>query len=230
MVYQIVQTKAKVIVEALAVTFVIFLVGIAVGLYAENSRTDKIIDVYEKNEVEALDLKLQNYYFQIMDAAACDEAIEENFIFADDIYEIGLRLERYEEANQLSDKLFLQKQKYSLLKTELWLNSLVLKKRCNDPFDTVVYLYQGDPQSSTVLAQQKVLSNTLKEVKERNGNTIILLPIVGDAGLRSVAMQKRVYNITSLPVILINERNALYGYQSVGKIESFLDNRNESNY
>ena len=229
MVHKIIETKFGVFVESLILTVLILIIGFSLGLGIEAYRTNKIIDSYKDYEIEALDLKLQNYYYQIMDRSSCDEAIKQNFAFADDLYLRGLELEKYEEANQLTDDIFREKKRYVLLKTELWLNSILLKEKCENPFDTVVYLYSGDPANNVKVAQQKVLSNVLKTVKEDKGNKIILLPIAGDLelykdgpNLRAVELQMRIYNVTNLPSVIINEKIVLEGFQTVEKIESYL--------
>ena len=225
--------KPKVFAESLIITFFVLTIGFSWGFYFENFRTNKIIDSYKDYEVEALDLKLQNYYYQIMDQTSCEEAMAQNFIFADDLYNRGLELERFEEANQISDDLTREKKRYVLLKTELWLNSILLKEKCDEPFDTVVYFYSGDPANSAKVAEQKIISNVLKTVKENKGNKIILLPIAGDLKLRDkdedsrlgiVDLQMRAHDITTLPSILINEETLLEEFHTVEEIESYLKN------
>jgi len=235
MVYKIMQTKYKVFIESLVITLLILLIGFALGMYIESYRTNKIIEKYKDYEIEALDLKLQNYYYQIMSQSSCQQAIEQNFIFADDLYTQGLKLEKYEEASQISDEISREKKRYSLLKTELWLNSILLKEKCNHPFDTVVYIYSADPSNSIKVAQQKVISNILKTVKENRGNSIILLPIAGDLNLRkedeniklgSINLQMKIYNITNLPSIIINEKVILEGFHTIDEIENYLNKEN----
>src|SRR3989344_2030085 len=232
MVYKIMlQSKFGIFLESLVITIVILIIGFSLGLYVESIRTNKIVEEYKNFEIEALDLKLQNYYYQIMGESSCNEAIKQNFIFADDLYEKGLQLEKYEEANQITNELSREKKRYVLLKTELWLNSVLLKNKCNNPFDTLVYLYEADPGSSLKVAQQKVISNTLKTIKEEKGNRVILLPIAGDLTLRNpddkmklgiVDMQIRIYNITKLPSLIINEKTVLSGFQTAEEIEKYL--------
>ena len=222
MVHKIIQTKYGVFLESLILTLLILIIGISLGIGIESYRTGKIVDSYRNYEIEALDLKLQNYYYQIMDRSSCEEAIQQNFEFADDLYLTGLELEKFEEASQLSDDLLIEKKRYVLLKTELWLNSILLKEKCDNPFDTVVYLYSGDPSNNAAVAKQKVISNVLKTVKENKGNKIVLLPIAADLNLKSVELQKRIYNIPSIPSIIINEEIILEGFHTVEEIESYL--------
>ncbi len=215
--------KKWVFIDALVLTVIVLLIGFSWGFYAEFSRTNKIVEDYKNFEIEALDLKLQNYYYQIMDEAACEEAIEQNFIFADDIYERGLDIERYEEASQITEGIKIEKKRYVLLKTELWLNTILLKKKCSADFDTVVYLYENDPASSAKVSEQQIISNVLKNVKEERGNEIVLIPIAGNLDLDAIEIQKKIYNIKYLPSIIINEKVVLEGFHSEEEIKSYLD-------
>lgn len=220
MVYEV-NSKKKVFLDSLVLTLLVLIIGFSIGFYFEYFRTNKIIDNYRNNEIEALDLKLQNYYYQIMDRSSCDSAIAQNFVFADDLYDKGLEIEKFEEANQITDDILLEKRRYVLLKTELWLNTILLKEKCEDPFDTIVYLYSKDTGSFSV-SQQKVISNVLKSVKEKRGNRVILIPLAGDIGLGAVDLQMNIYNVTSLPSIIINEKIVLEGFHTEEEIESYL--------
>ena len=223
MVYKVEYNKWRVFVESFVLTILILIIGFSLGFFFESYRLSEISESYKDYEVEALDLKLQNYYYQIMDRSSCEEAINQNFIFADDIYNKGLELEKYEEVSQLTDDLAREKKRYVLLKTELWLNSILLKEKCNDPFDTVVYFYSGNPSNNLKVSEQKVLSNVLKTVKENKGNEIILIPIAGDLDIGVLDLQKRLYNVSYFPAVLINEDILLEGFKSVEEIESYLD-------
>ncbi len=223
MVYQIIQSKNKyrIFIETLILTLLILIIGISLGFYIEYSRAKTVIDDYKNFEIDALDLKLQNYYYQIMDSADCKIAIEENLKFADRIYDTGLKIEKYEEANELTEDILLEKKKYVLLKTELWLNSVLLKKKCNNPFHTIVYFYSKDKDIPKE-AEQTAISNILKELKEEKGNEIILLPIAGDLGLPAIEMQMRIYNITYLPSTLIDEKIIIESFYTSDKILTYL--------
>ena len=223
MVYKIIDNRFRIFVESFFIALVIFLIGFSIGFYFESFRTSSIIKNYNENEIHLLDFKLQNYYYQIMGKNFCDAAIQQNFKFADEIYNEGLKLERYEEANQLSDEILTEKKKYVLLKTELWLNTILLRKKCNRHFDTIVYFYSSDPSNTLKVAQQKMISNILKEIKHKRGNSIVLIPIAGDLNLGIIDLQMKSYNVTSLPSILINEKTVMEGFHSEKEIEKLLD-------
>jgi len=223
MVYQIIKSKSRVFVETLILTILILSIGIAIGCYIESYRANKIIQDYKDFEVSVLDLKLQNYYYQTMDNASCKIALQNNLVFADNIYKKGLLLEKYEESSQLSDSRVLlnEKKQYVLLKTELWMNSVILKKKCENPFHTIVYVYSQNP-SVAKQSEQAAISEVLKQIKLEKGNDVILIPIAGDLGLDSVTMQLQTYNITYLPSIIVDEEHVLQGFHNIGQIHEAL--------
>lgn len=222
MVHQIINNKYRIFIESIILTLLILIIGFSLGFYVEFARTNKVIENYKNFEIEALDLKLQNYYYQIMDRSSCEEAIKQNFIFADDLYTQGIEIEKYEEAGQLTEDIKREKKRYVLLKTELWLNTILLKEKCEANFDTVVYIYESDPKDNAKVSEQKIISNILKTVKEDKGNDIILIPIAGDPELKAVQLQMRIYGIENLPSIIINEKQILEGFHTVEEIESYL--------
>jgi len=221
MVHQIIKSKYSLFAETMILTLLILIIGFALGMLVEYARTKSISDDYNEFEVTALDLKLQNYYYQIMDEASCDKALEQNLIFADQIYDTGLLLEKYEDANELSESILIEKKKYVLLKTELWLNSVLLREKCKGKFHTVVYFYT-QYEDLIKRAEQKSISDILGKLKKEKGNNIILIPIAGDLGLDIVNFQKNIYNITYLPSILLDEKTLLEGFHSVEELEKYL--------
>jgi hypothetical protein len=223
MVHEIIKSrKVRIFLEVFFLTFVMVVGGLLLGIIIESNRANQVIDQYKQLEVNALDLKLQNYYYEIMDKASCTQAINQNFIFADKIYNEGLIIQQYEAAEKLSDQLKLDEQRYALLKTELWINSILLKDKCNNPFHTVVYLFSQD-NSPTKSAEQAAISKTLEKIKQEKGNSIILIPIAGDLGLDSVDMQERIYNVTYLPSIVIDEKYVLPGFVPESQINQYLN-------
>lgn len=221
MVYKIMRRHSFIFFEALVLTILLLIAGFLVGMYFESSRTNKIIKDYKNFELEALDLKLQNYYYQILEKESCKAAIEENINFADRLYEKGLIIQKYEDMNQLSKDLVLEKKRYVLLKTELWLNSIILKNRCSEPFHTLVYIY-SHKEDEAKKAEQEAIANILKEIKEKRGNEVILIPIAGDLDLKAIDLQLNIYNINYLPSIIIDEKHVLKGFQNIKEIEKYL--------
>jgi len=176
---------------------------------------------YKNFEVDALDLKLQNYYYQILEQENCEIALEENIAFADRLYDEGLIIQKYEDINQITEDLLSEKKRYVLLKTELWLNSIILKNKCKEPIHTLVYAYSNFPGQAK-RAEQEAISNVLKEIKDKKGDKVILVPIAGDMGLRTIELLLKIYDINYLPSIIIDEEHILEGFHNPEEIEKYL--------
>ena len=215
------QTRSKIFLETLAITLLILVVGFAIGFFVESYRADKVFQDYKTFEVEALDLKMQTYYLETIDSSLCNAAIQENINFADRVYNEGLLLQKYEDESELTQNILLEKKRYVLLDEQLWINSIILKQKCNNSFRTLVYIYSQTAGTSKE-AEQTAISKILQEIKEEKGNSVILIPIAGDIGLPSIEAQLRTYNITSLPSILIDEKTVLTGFNTKEQILKYL--------
>ncbi|MFH0936643.1 MAG: hypothetical protein V1815_03130 [Candidatus Woesearchaeota archaeon] len=209
--------------KAALITAIVFILGVSLGSFLESSRIKNIRDDYKIVEVEWADAKLQSSYFQILDPKFCDIAIKENLNFADHVYEEGLKIERYENANKLNDEneLLYEKQRYTLFKIEFWLNSIYLKEKCKANYTNVVYFYLDKP-AITEKSKQDTLSLILKDLKNNLGQKIMLIPIPLDLNVRTVDIIKNTYNITTAPTLLINEKIKLEGLQSEAEIKKYV--------
>lgn len=203
-------------------TLVIFVVGILVGIYIESIRSDKIREDYNELEIKWQDSKLRSDFYNLLGKDFCDYAIDENLKFSDTIYERGKQIELAERANKFDEKLIKEKRRYALLKTEFWINAMILKERCDANYHNVVYFYRDEPNSDFEKQQQNVQSGILKELKDKYGREIMLIPLAVDLDISVVDIFVNTYNITEVPSILIDESVVLHGLHSIEDIESFL--------
>ena len=208
--------------KALVLTVVLFLVGVSLGVFIESYRSNSIKDQYEELEFELLDSKLRTNFYQLMGEDFCDIAVEDNLAFSDKIYEEGKKIEVYAKFNRLGNKLIEEKKKYALLKTEFWLNSILLKDKCDEDYDTVVYFYLDDPTDDEIKQSQNVQSRILGELKEKYGTGIMLIPLPADLGVAVVNSFVELNGITMFPTILINEGIKLEGLHSLEDIEKLI--------
>ena len=216
-----VDNSKSVFLKAFIVSLILFNIGILLGVAFENVRSGSFLESYRRNEISLIDIKLQNDFYKSFDVKFCDTFIKENLEFGDSIYEEGLKLEKVEESSQLTETILLDKKKYVLLKTEFWINSIIIKERCNSTYHTVVYFYTQYP-NLVKKGEQSAISRSLEEIKKQYGNEVILLPIAGDLDLVSVNMLRNIYNVTSYPTILIDEKIKLEGLHSKQEIEKYL--------
>jgi len=209
--------------EALLVTVIVFGIGIFLGVLLENWRTNKIDVLYQQSEIKLLDMRAQSEIYSLEDFD-CKTAIEENLNFANRIYDEAQLLEKYEDAGRLTDALKAEHKKYDVLRSLLWVNSIKLKKKCKASYHNVVYIYDYNDPSIATKAEQSVFSRVLTELKQKQGDNVMLIPIAGDNDLSSVSVLMNLYNVTEkeLPIILIDEKIKVPNLEKVEQIEKLL--------
>jgi len=219
------KSQKNVFWEALLVTIFIFGIGVLMGVVLENWRTAEISDLYQRTEVELLDVKLQTEIYSGGDFD-CDGAIEETLKFADEIFEEAKLLDRYEGARRLTDNLIVQHKKYDILRAMLFLNSVKIKESCNISYHNVVYFYKPGYEESRLdlRARQNVFSRLLGELKEKRGRDVFLIPIAVNEDVFSIKIILNKYDISEneLPVILIDENIKITDVQTVEELEEYL--------
>ncbi len=207
---------------AFILTFVVFNIGIFMGYMLESSRVDKINKLYLEAEMELLDQRIQKDAAEIIDFD-CDILVEENINFADKIYEEALIIQRYEDANRINKDIIFQHKRYDLLRTLFWINSMRIKEKCNSDYHNVVYFYQYDNPSIEQKSKQRFFSKLLSQIKEKFGNSIMLIPIAADNDISSINLLLNKYGIEELPVLLIDENIKITDLESMEDIEKYLN-------
>jgi len=209
---------------ALILTVIIFNIGIFFGYQLESSRVNKINNLYSETELYILDQKIQGDAFNIINLN-CEKAQAENIRFGDRIYKDALTIQKFEDSNQINTDIISQHKKYDLLRVLFWINSIKIKDRCNSNYNNIVYFYKYNNPTLGQVAEQRTISNLLAELKKEKGDNIMLIPIAGDNELPSVDLLMYNYNITQedLPVILIDEKYVIKGFESKSDIEKYLN-------
>ncbi len=216
---RILRSDKHVFWEALVITLFIFGCGILLGVFIENSRAGDIQDLYDKSEVNYLDIKLQSEIYSLQDLD-CESAIKENIEYGNSVYEDAIVLQRYEDAGRITDSLVQEHRKYDLLRTMFWLNSIKIKERCGD-FHTVVYMYEYDLEDLEKKSEQEVFSRFLKDLKDEYEDEIVLIPIAYNLDLSSVDLMKQSYGIEETG-ILVDEDLLVSDISDLDKIREYL--------
>lgn len=218
-----VKTQKSAFWKAAILTFILFLLGVLLGIFIESSRINSLEEKYENIEFQLLDSKLRTSFYQMLDEDFCEFAIDDNLRFSDMIYEEGRKIEIYDQFNKFGkDRLNREKKKYAFLKAEFWLNSLILKEKCNADYIHIIYFYEDDPSSSTIDQEQEVQSNILMNLKEKYGASIILIPLPTNFDISIINGLIEINNIQITPAILIESEIKLEGIHSLEEIESLL--------
>ena len=208
--------------KALVYTIIIFFVGMFFGYLLENQRVNKIEGEFEDlilewNEEEVL----SSYYQSVLNEDFCKEAIRRNIIFGDKIYEAGLKLETYEDSNRFRVNLFNEKRNYALLKSKFYINSKIIKEKCDADYEYVFYFYLDDPEIE-VDQKQRTMSRVLLDLKYELGDKIILMPFAVDLGTGIVDIMVDKYNIENYPAIVLKENIILEDIHTKDELMEFF--------
>tara|TARA_Y100000034_G_C6856979_1_gene389590 strand:- start:132 stop:800 length:669 start_codon:yes stop_codon:yes gene_type:complete len=207
--------------KAAIFTLIVFLLGVSLGYFMEGNRIKNIRDEYKQVEVEWADAKLLNSYFQTLNPFLCDASVKENLEFADRVYEEGLKLEKYEKSNKLNGRLLVDKQRYALLKVEFWLNSILIKNKCSVKYVNLIYFYK-DNADGKERVEQETQSVILKELKDKYGSNLMLIPLPLDLNISMINVMKNAHGISKSPSLLINEKIKLEGVYSLEKLDRII--------
>ena len=215
------ENKKHVFWQAFFVTFLVFLVGLVLGVYLEQIRSDNFSVAFYDSEVSLYDSfalgKLIEGNF-----TSCENLKEASINFADKIYSEARDLERYDEKSKLTESIKSIHRKYDLLRTILWINLIDLKSKCGE-INTIVYLYFYDTENIETKSNQIVWERILSEAKEKEGNDAILIPIAVDQKIESLDFLIEEYKIEKFPAVLINEKNVFYEHKTSEEIQGYLN-------
>lgn len=206
--------------QALIVALVIFWTGIILGVLFEGARADKLTNYYFDSETALYDNFLQEKI--LSSTGNCELIANESIAFADRIYYESKTLEKYDSSSAITEDTLRLHRRYDMLRTMLWLSLKERTVKCPDAFNTVVYLYQYDDPSPEMQAVQGATSNVLLDLKEKYGDSVILVPIAYDTDVASLSLALANYSIASYPAVIINDRNIVYGLSSVEELERYL--------
>ncbi len=191
------------------------------GYMLEASRINKINEMYLESDLNILDQRIQSDAWGVIDFD-CELLIQENINFGDQVFNDALQIQKYEDANRINDDIISQHRKYDLLRTLFWVNSIKIKQKCNSDFHTVVYIYKYNNPSIQQVSEQKFFSNLLFELKEKYGNEILLIPIAGDNNVVSLDLIMKKYQVSELPMILVDEEFKITEVNELSDIEQYL--------
>lgn len=209
--------------QALIFTIIIFSIGLIMGYFLENSRADKIELSLLNSEINILDQQIRNKGISQFEID-CDVAKESTFSFANKIYDEAVQLERYDSQAKFVQTTKILHKRYDLLRTLLWMESIDIKKECNDNFHTIVYLFDYSSPDLEKKAQQASTSKVLVDLKNKYGNRILLIPLASNLDLESIELIKQKFKINSIPVIIIDEKTIIHEIPRFQELEETIFN------
>ncbi len=216
----------RVALMAGAITLLVFSIGIWFGLNMQDQRVEEIKNDYLQIQINWNDVKLQSEILEkngISNEKMCETAVNQNLNFGEQVYEKGKKIENYEQRNEFSDQLIIQKKEHNLLKLQFWLNSMNIQKKCdNAKYINVVYFYKDNPTNIEEEKQNK-LSGILFDLKQEKGHKIMLIPIAADLKLSSVETMVSKYAVNKFPAVLINENILIEDVKSKEDLQKIIE-------
>ncbi len=211
-----------VFIQALLITIVIFIIGFYIGITVEGGHMNQINDYYTQSETSLVDiLSLNNMIGS--HTVSCSQLVNSDRTLLDKVYAEAQLLDQYNQPGQITNDLQYLHTKYDALRTYLWINSINIKKECNQSnFSTVVYLYYNNETDLTKKAEQNVWSKLLLDIKNENPD-IALIPIAMDSNLTSLDTLTAKFNITSYPAVIVNEKAVFYSIPKKSEIASLIN-------
>lgn len=218
----ILNNKKRVFWEALFLTIVVFLFGLLIGLGYESIKSSDMNNYYTSSELSLMDVFALNSLVSL-NSENCDVLTNSNLEFADRIYKEAVVLEKYESVGKITEDMEVVHKRYDVLRTFLWINTIKTSEKCERDYSTVIYLYEYFSKDLVQKAKQNIWSRILSDFKEEEGGNILLIPIAADSNLTSLDSLVSKFNITSYPVVIIDEKYVLSELISVEEIEKYLN-------
>lgn len=215
------KNQKRTFLYALIVTLVLFNLGIFFGYMLETSRSNTINALYTDSERELLDQITQKDALSILNLD-CNALVSENIKFGDRIFNEALQIQKYEDANRITTEIITQHKNFDLLRAIFWINSIEIKQQCNSNYHNIVYFYKYNNPSVEQESKQKFFSNLLVELKQQEGDNVMLIPLAADNNITSIDLFTEKYNITQLPTILIDEKTKVTDVNNIEDIEKYL--------
>ncbi len=196
--------KYPVFLQALALTIVVFLIGMYLGIVLEDNRMNQVTDYQLDAEVSLIDIIALNNLIDSTNVN-CEELSLASLSLLDRIYEEAKILDNYENVQRVTKKFNALHKKYDVLRAYLWINSIKIKEKCGGDINTVVYLYNNSQEDLTIKAEQNVWSKILYEIKREKAKEVLLIPIDVSTDLVSLNVLLSGYSIERFPAVIVNE-------------------------
>ena len=201
---------------------IIFLIGLNLGVFIENSSLDEIERAVIASEVELYDSNIRSSIIQNYNQS-CDKSIKNTFLIADKIYEEVRALESLDKSSSIVAGFNEMHKRYDLLRTQLWLDASRLKDNCDNDFNLIIYLYEYDSNDPEIVSLQMLYASITQEIKNNYREDILLIPIAHNMDLNSLNMLVDSYGTELKTSIIVNNRFIISGETNYDEISQYLN-------
>ena len=207
--------------KAFFLSTIIFLVGLNLGVFIENSGLDEIERAVIASEVELYDSNIRSSIIQNYNQS-CDTSIENTFLIADKIYGEVQSLESLDKSSSIVAGFNEMHKRYDLLRTQLWLDASRLKDNCDNDFNLIIYLYEYDARDPEIVSLQMLYASITQEIKNNYREDVLLIPIAHNMDLNSLTMLVDSYGTELKTSIIVNNQFIISGETSYDEISQYI--------
>jgi len=208
--------------KAFIFSTIIFIFGLNMGSFIENSTLDKLEKNVINSEVELYDSNIRSNVLEYYNIS-CEKSIENTFEIADKIYEEVKMLEELDKSSTIVEGFDEVHKRYDLLRTQLWLDATNLKKNCENNFNLHVYVYEYNSKKPQVISIQNLYEELTSEIKSNYESEVLLIPIANNMELNSLELLLENYNSVNQTSIIINNKYIIKGASNYEEIASYLN-------
>src|SRR3989338_9725045 len=187
---------------ALAITLIVFTIGVMIGLQVSDSRITAITNTARLQRAQFESLQLQYTFINTAQNASCaafKTALDEN------VYALGnaqTKLESYIDDNQEEQEFAIAKREYMITELRYWLLAKQAEKMCGDEAVSVLFFYRRNQICGDCGTQGIILTY----LKETFNEKLLVFSLDADVEDPLITIIKGTYNITETPSIVIEEK------------------------
>lgn len=193
-------------VATFIVSLLIFIVGLLIGITLENERQK-----FLESQFQEYRDNLENMYLQYalieqgdFNCSIYPELLHQLYT---DLDSTGELLEKYQAEGKFFEPEFKQlKRTYTTTSARTWVLLEKIKTKCPGDYATVLYFYSSD-KCDDCESEGVVLDS----FKKRYGMKIMIFPIDADYQHPVVHALTTLYNVTTVPTVIINRKIKLEG-------------------
>ncbi len=214
---QVAKVSKNIFVTAAVLTALVFSSGIVLGWYLDHNRVSILQSEIGDLQASFTNLDLENSVYQSLNQTSlCNIYIDKATKFSGEADRLGNMINDFRIVNQFErDDIDALKKKYTTINLQFWLQMVNLKKNCDYNTTTILYFYKISDCDECV-AQGIVLDS----MKKNYQSNLMVFAIDRDTDLGVVNLLKTVYNVTSVPSIVIDENLKLDGFYNETSIRN----------
>lgn len=183
-------------IAVLAITTLIFIVGILIGNYFSSQKLNQIDYIGQDLKTDTVAMELQ---YELIAEDPCEYV--NSTVLADELHEMASKLDYMENRLGEDDRdVRSLKEYYELLEIRHWLFMKKTQKECNQTGSLILYFYTNDEDCDKCEEQGFILTWL-----RRNFHNVYIYSFEYTMDNAALESMKRLYGITGTPAIVVDK-------------------------